>query len=104
MLVISADNQTFALNSDSGELVWQHTAPGEIAAILGGSTPAVSQGIVVVPYSSGEVNALSLETDATRSGPRPYSARVGTLAIAAISDIDGLPVIDRDRVFVGVRR
>ncbi|HEX2529482.1 MAG TPA: PQQ-binding-like beta-propeller repeat protein [Geminicoccus sp.] len=100
VLVISADNQSFALDGQTGELVWQHTAPGEIAAILGGSTPAAAQGIVIVPYSSGEVNALSLETGIpiwTETVLRPRR----TLAIAAISDIDGLPVIDRDRVFVG---
>jgi outer membrane protein assembly factor BamB len=100
VLVISADNQSYALDSTSGELIWQHTAPGEIAAILGGSTPASAQGVVIVPYSSGEVNALSLETGVpiwTETVLRPRR----TLAIAAISDIDGLPVIDRDRVFVG---
>ena len=100
VLVISADNQSFALAEASGEPLWQHTAPGESAALLGGSTPAASQGIVVVPYASGEVNALSLE-----SGIPIWSDSVlrprRTLAIAAISDIDGLPVIDRDRVFVG---
>ena len=100
VLVISADNQSFALDGGTGEPLWQHAAPGEPVAILGGSTPAVSQGIVVVCYSSGEVNALSLE-----SGIPLWSETVlrprRTLAIAAINDIDGLPVIDRDRVYVG---
>jgi outer membrane protein assembly factor BamB len=100
VLVISADNQSFALDSATGELIWQHTAPGEIAAILGGSAPAASQGIVVVPYSSGEVNALSLETGMPIWSETVLRPR-RTLAIAAISDIDGLPVIDRDRVLVG---
>ena len=100
VLLISADNQSFALDAQSGELVWQHTAPGEIAATLGGSTPATSQGIVIVPYSSGEVNALSLETGIPIWSETVLRPR-RTLAIGAISDIDGLPVIDRDRVFVG---
>jgi outer membrane protein assembly factor BamB len=100
VLVISADNQSYAMDAASGELVWQHTAPGEIAAILGGSTPAVAQGIVIVPYSSGEVTALSLQTGIPIWSETVLRPR-RTLAIAAISDIDGLPVIDRDRVLVG---
>ncbi|WP_051329247.1 outer membrane protein assembly factor BamB family protein [Geminicoccus roseus] len=100
VLIISADNQSYALDAATGEPVWQHTAPGEIAAILGGSTPAAAQGIVIVPYSSGEVNALSLQTGIPIWSETVLRPR-RTLAIAAISDIDGLPVIDRDRVFIG---
>lgn len=100
VLLISADNQSYALDAMSGELAWQHTAPGEIAAILGGSTPAADQGIAIVPYSSGEVTALALETGVPIWSETVLRPR-RTLAIAAINDIDGLPVIDRDRVFVG---
>ena len=100
VLVISADNQSFALDAASGDVVWQHTAPGDVAAILGGSSPAVAQGIAIVPYASGEVVALSMDSGLpvwSDSVQRPRR----TLAIAAINDIDGLPVIDRDRVLVG---
>ena len=99
VLVPTADAQLFALDAGSGEVLWQHAGLFEQAGILGGASPAVENGIVVAAYPSGEVIALSLS-----SGEQLWSDTVlrprRTLAIGAIADIVGDPVIAGGRVFV----
>ena len=100
VLVPTADGQLFAL--DGGERrdpLAACRACSSRPGILGGASPAVAGGIVVAAYASGEVVALSLA-----SGQQLWSDTVlrprRTLAIGAIADIVGDPVIAGDRVFV----
>jgi outer membrane protein assembly factor BamB len=61
-------------------------------------TPAVAQETVVVGFSSGELNALRAENG--RTVWSDALARTGrSTAMAALSDIDASPVIDRGRVY-----
>lgn len=102
ILVPTADNQVYALDRQTGQPSWRHSGFFETSAVLGGPSPAVDGGIVVVPYSSAEVFALRLDNGRplwsdTLERPRR------TQALAEISDIDGTPVIDGDRVYIGGR-
>lgn len=99
VLVPTADNQLFALDGADGEILWRHAGLFEQAGILGGASPASDGDLVVAAYSSGEVVALVLD------GGRPlWSETVErprrTLAIGAITDIVGDPVIDQGQVIV----
>jgi len=102
LLVLTADNQVYALDQLTGQPNWRHAGFFETSAVLGGPSPAVDGGIAIVPYSSAEVYALRLDNGRplwsdTLARPRR------TQALAQISDIDGTPVIDGDRVYVGGR-
>ena len=102
VLVLTADNQVYALDHETGQPSWRHAGFFEASAVLGGPSPAVDGGIAIVPYSSAEVFALRLDNGRplwsdTLERPRR------TQALAQISDIDGTPVIDGDRVYVGGR-
>ncbi|MEZ5932802.1 MAG: PQQ-binding-like beta-propeller repeat protein [Alphaproteobacteria bacterium] len=102
VLVLTADNQVYALDSDTGQPTWRHAGFFEASGVLGGPSPAVDGGIAVVPYSSAEVFALRLDNgrplwNDTLERPRR------TQALAEINDIDGAPVIDGDLVYVGGR-
>ncbi len=102
LLVLTADNQVYALDQETGQPSWRHAGFFETSAVLGGPSPAVDAGIAIVPYSSAEVFALRLDNGRplwsdTLARPRR------TQALAQISDIDGTPVIDGDRVYVGGR-
>ena len=99
VLVLSADNQLYALDGTSGVPIWRHAGFFESAGLLGGPSPAVDRGLVVVPYSSAEVFALRLDTGAPLWSDTVERQRQ-TLALAEINDIDGLPVIDGDLVYV----
>jgi outer membrane protein assembly factor BamB len=99
VLVLSAHNQLYALEGTSGRPVWRHAGFLEGAGLLGGPSPAVDRGLVVVPYSSAEVFALRLD-----SGRPLWSDTVErprrTQALDQITDIDGMPVIEGDMVYV----
>lgn len=102
VLILTADNQVYALESDTGQPAWRHAGFFEASGVLGGPSPAVDGGIAVVPYSSSEVFALRLDNGRplwsdTLERPRR------TQGLAEINDIDGTPVIDGDRVYVGGR-
>jgi len=93
VVVLTADNQTFALDAVNGTVVWTHQGFAEPSALLGGPSPAATGGLTVVPYSSGEVFGLVLETgepvwlDAVQRPRR-------TAAVGSIADIQASPVIE----------
>ncbi len=59
LFLVSDDNQLFAINKTNGDLVWSHLGNIEELSIIGGSKPALEEGIIVVSYSSGEIFALN---------------------------------------------
>ncbi|MBC7505091.1 MAG: PQQ-binding-like beta-propeller repeat protein [Sandarakinorhabdus sp.] len=96
--VLTIDNQLFALNAETGETMWNVAGTVEVAGLLGAAAPAVAQDTVVVGFSSGELNALRSENG--RTVWADALARTGrSTAMAALSDIDASPVIDRGRVY-----
>lgn len=98
VFVVTPDNELQAIDADTGELLWSHRGIEEIASLLGGGGPAVKGSLVVAAFSSGELYTLRAENGrVVWSDSLSYAARVGSLA--ALNDINGSPVIDRDRVF-----
>jgi outer membrane protein assembly factor BamB len=96
--VLTIDNQLFALNAETGETAWNVSGTVEVAGLLGAAAPAVAQDTVVVGFSSGVLNALRAENG--RTVWADALARTGrSTAMAALSDIDASPVIDRGRVY-----
>jgi outer membrane protein assembly factor BamB len=93
----SLDNQTFAFSAKDGELLWSHTGILESAGLLGGVSPAADAGIVVVPYSSGELFALRLDNGRSAWQDNLTAIRRAG-ALSGLSDIRGLPVIDHGQV------
>lgn len=98
VFVISHDNRLHALAIDTGAELWTHEGIQETAALVGGGAPAVAGDTVIVPYSSGELFALRV-TDGRELWSDALS-RAGLLTpLAQMSDIGGLPVVDRGVVF-----
>jgi len=96
--VISVDNQTHALGAQDGRVQWVHSGIAEDAGLLATSAPAFEAGVVVAPYSSGEIFALRPDSGRPAWGdslaPRGRGNSVETLAAIA-----GKPVLDRGRVY-----
>ena len=95
--VITIDNQAYALDAENGDKLWSHSGIVEAAGVLGGAGPAVSKDVVIVPYSSGEINALRA------SNGRPlWSDNLGAInkldAVSSLADIRGRPAIDGSRI------
>jgi outer membrane protein assembly factor BamB len=99
IFLVTVDNATLALSAEDGHELWHHNGISEMAAMLGGTSPAVDGNTVLTPYSSGELFALRIE-----NGTVQWSEVVSTMKrtdqVATLTDIRGLPVIDRGRVYV----
>ena len=98
VFAVTLTNKLFALNGATGQTLWSHSGIEETTSILGGSSPAVDSGIVVVPYSSGEIVALRVSNGRelwsdSLSAPRRLSTT------SRLSSIRGRPIIDRGLVF-----
>ncbi len=93
LFVVTLENRALALSTEDGARIWDHQGISEIAALLGGASPAVSGSTVLVPYSSGELFALRVET-----GRVVWLENLSSLraldAISRLADIRGNPVID----------
>lgn len=99
VFAVTVDNTLNALNSQTGEELWTpHTGIAEPASILGGGSPAVDAGVVVVAYSSGELTALKVENGRVLWTDSLAAVR-RTDVVSSLSHIRGRPVIDRGRVF-----
>jgi len=95
--VVTSDNQLFALSSKDGNVLWTHAGLSEITGLVGAASPAYDGGIVVVPYTSGEIYALRGD-----NGRPVWSDTLAAIRrvdqVSALADIRGNPVMDRDRV------
>jgi outer membrane protein assembly factor BamB len=96
--VVTVDNELIALAADDGRRLWSHSGIPETATLIGSDSPAVEGEVVVVGYSSGEIEALTVE-----NGRPLWSDNLASVspvdAVSALADIRGRPVIDRGRVF-----
>lgn len=98
VFVVSIDNTLHALSAYDGNQLWVHNGSPETAILLGGASPAVDNGIVVVPYSSGELAALKVE-NGRELWMDSLSSQRRTDSTASMAHIRANPVIDRGRVF-----
>ena len=98
VFAVSVDNQLHALDARDGAKLWSNAGIAEVAALLGGSSPAVEGSIVVAPYTSGELVALRID-NGRQNWTDTLTAVRRADAVSALADIRGLPVIDRGRVY-----
>ncbi len=97
IFVITYDNQLHALSSGDGTTLWNHSGIPEDAGLIGAPSAAVGGGLVVVPYSSGELFALRVENGRVVWGDQLIRAR-RLAALSSLNEIRGSPVIDRGMV------
>ncbi len=98
VFAVTVDNKLHALNAANGNSIWTHSGIFEAASMLGGGSPAVYAGVVVVPYSSGELVALKVDNGRVLWSDSLASRRRSD-QISTMSHIRGSPVIDRGQVF-----
>ncbi|MGY9002879.1 MAG: PQQ-binding-like beta-propeller repeat protein, partial [Rhodospirillales bacterium] len=95
--VLTLENKTIAFNAETGKKLWTHAGTTEVASVLGGASPAIDAGVVVVGYSSGEIFALKSETGRVLWSDSLSGIRRGSGA-SGLSHIRGRPIIDRGNV------
>jgi outer membrane protein assembly factor BamB len=99
VFAITIDNRVQALAAADGSQLWDYAALSENAAFMTGTSPSASGEIVVAPFSSGELVALRIDNGKQAWNESLIGARGAVRGpVAAMTDIRGRPVIDRDRV------
>ena len=92
VIAVTRSNRGVALTTGAGQLAWRLDGISASAGLLGGASPAISGGLAVLPFASGEVMGVEMS-----SGRRIWSAVLGGarrgLARSSISDVTGDPVI-----------
>lgn len=97
--VLTINNETQAFHAKTGESLWTHSGISEAAGILGGASPAVSEGIVISAYSSGEVFAFDAHTGQPIWGELINPA-IRIDSVASIAHIRARPVIEGGTVYL----
>jgi len=92
------DNSLYALSAYDGSSLWVHRGSAREANLLGGASPAADEGVVVVPYSSGELLGLAADSGDVLWSDSLAPARNANV-VSTLAHIRGNPVIDRGRVF-----
>ncbi len=96
---VSHDNHIFAMDAETGEIIWDEVGIVETAGLAGNASPAVIGNTVIVAYSSGEVYAMRVENG--RVLWTDTLSRQGQLtAMASLRDIDGHPVVYDGNVYL----
>lgn len=98
LFLVTLDNRLMAFSTDDGSLLWEFSGLAETAGLLGAASPAASREVVIPAFSSGEIFALRVENGSVAWADNLSTSRkVGNLS--ALSDIRGLPVMDKGLVF-----
>lgn len=98
--VVGRDGASWAVNAADGKLVWVQSGVRDGAGMAGGTAPAVTDRLVIMPFSSGQVIAL----DRAKGEPRWQGAVVGQRAgraAAFVVELTGDPVVAGGKVYVG---
>ncbi len=92
LFAISDDNELFAVNSATGDVIWTYQGIVESARMLTSPSPAVADDVVIAPFASGELVALRVQNggvlwqDALSSSGR-------MTPLSSLNDIASGPVI-----------
>ena len=102
LFVTTLDNRLISLSAATGDRQWAYQASAAATTLLGQAAPAVSDGLVVAGFGSGDLVAVRADSGALAWTDSLASAR-GRNSVADLSAIRGLPVLDHGRVYaIGV--
>lgn len=94
----STNNDFYAIDTDTGEVIWNDQALAETARVLSSPSPAVTQDILAVGYSSGELIAY-LPANGRRLWTETLTSTGRYTPLSAINDIAGKPTIQDGVVY-----
>ncbi len=95
----STNNDFYAIDTDTGEVIWNDQAIAESARVLSSPSPAATQDILVVGYSSGELIAY-LPANGRRLWADTLTSTGRYTPLSVINDIAGKPTIQDGIVYV----
>ena len=102
VFLTTVDNQLFVINALDGTISWKHQGIQEVAGVLSAPMVAVRDGLVIVPYSSGELYALDVRTGDERWRDMMVVGRP-TAGRSRLTDLVASPIISAGRVYLGTQ-
>ncbi len=100
VFVVGRDSYGWALDTETGRVIWTLAGTAGYSGVIGSSSPAITDRAVLMPTDSGEVVAAL-----KGSGVRVWGTVVGGerrgRAYAGVPDITGDPVVTGDVTYVG---
>ncbi|WP_407051759.1 PQQ-binding-like beta-propeller repeat protein [Methyloraptor flagellatus] len=99
IFVVSQANIIYCLSAADGKELWTFNGVPEIGGLLSSANPAVVGGIVVAPFTSGELVALDIKTGKPVWGDALARAS-RSFAVSGLSDISASPVVSDGVVYV----
>ena len=97
VLAVTIEGELVCLSADDGNEIWRYRGIGEKASIVSNASPAIEGSIAVVPFTSGEVVGVNLQTGAAAWSENLSHAR-GPSSLASMTDA-ARPIIDNGTVF-----
>ena len=98
--VASKDNRAFAIDVANGRIKWQVAGTPDLTGVVGTSSPAVTDQLVLFPFSSGELVAV-MRAVGVRSWAALVAGQRRGRGYSAITDITGEPVVVGNVVYAG---
>lgn len=99
MLLILTNDKLYCLNSNTGEIIWIHSASTSSLNLVGSSTPIIFQDFVIVGYSSGEVYKLNIANGEVRWS-RNLNIKIANSSNFYLNDIDANIVLKDGVIYV----
>lgn len=98
--VVSRANTAWAMDAETGKVKWRLTGTPSTDGVVGVSSPAVTDRVVLLPFASGEIVA-ALKKGGTRTWSSLVAGeRVGR-AYTQVTDITGEPVVKNSVIYSG---
>ncbi len=98
--VMAADSQAWSLDADDGRLRWQIPAAEAQSILAGGAAPAIGDRYVILPFATGEIQAVFPQSGVRFWGTHVAGGRPG-VAYASINDITSDPVVVGNTIYAG---
>lgn len=98
LFVITIDNHLYAIDSRDGHIAWTHAGATESIGVFGSASPVFAAGLLVVPYSSGEIYGLNPSNGQEVWTGNLASTVMGSAA-TSLNDIDVSPVLSNGVIY-----
>ncbi len=98
--VVGADSTAWALNAETGRIVWDVVGTPSPSGVLGGASPAVTDRLIVLPFTSAELAGV-LKLSGLRVWSAPLQGQRSGRVYANINDVSGDPIIVGNRIYAG---
>lgn len=100
LYLVAGDDTGWALNAETGRILWQVAATPSATNVLGAPAPVVAGELAIFAFGSGDVVATFRRGGLRRWDASVSGQRVGR-AVSRISDVTGSPVVVGNTLYVG---